>query len=62
MLSRHSTSLKEDHSGVGHFCHAPLSSQYRTKAMAPEVEDMLSTHPEIEVDIIIEGKPLNGDR
>ena len=62
MLSRHSFLLKGEHSGVDHFRHAPLRPQYRTKAMAPEAEDMLGLHPEIEVDIIIEGRPLNGDR
>ena len=34
----------------------------RIKAMAPESHDMLSTHAQTEVDIIVEGTPLDGDR
>ena len=30
--------------------------------MAPEANDMLSLHEGIEVDVIVEGRPLNGDR
>lgn len=32
------------------------------RAMAPEANEMLSLHEGIEVDVIIEGRPLNGDR
>ena len=32
------------------------------RAMAPEANDMLSLHEGIEVDVIIEGRPLDGDR
>ena len=35
---------------------------FRTKAMAPESHDMLSTHAQTEVDVIVEGAPLDGDR
>ncbi len=34
----------------------------RIKAMAPESQDMLSTHAQTEVDVIVEGTPLDGDR
>ncbi|CAK0784894.1 hypothetical protein CVIRNUC_008099 [Coccomyxa viridis] len=29
--------------------------------MAPESQDMLSTHAQTEVDVIVEGTPLDGD-
>ena len=32
------------------------------RAMSPEASDMLSLHEGIEVDVIIEGRPLDGDR
>ena len=34
----------------------------RIKAMAPETRNMLSTHAQTEVDVIVEGTPLDGDR
>ena len=35
---------------------------FRTEAMAPETHDMLSSHAQTEVDVIVEGAPLDGDR
>jgi len=40
-------------------CSPPIPS---AKAMAPEANDMLSSHAGIEVDVMIEGRPLSGDR
>lgn len=40
-------------------CSNPIPS---VRAMAPKAHDMLSSHAGIEVDVIIEGRPLNGDR
>ena len=43
---------------VGSLCYTSV----RIKAMAPESQDMLSTHAQTEVDVIVEGTPLDGDR
>ena len=45
-------------SAVGSLRYASV----RMKAMAPESQDMLSTHAQTEVDVIVEGTPLDGDR
>ena len=47
---------------LGHTRHMSSIPSQHILAMAPEANDMLSMHEGIEVDVIIEGRPLDGDR
>ena len=47
---------------LGRIRHVASIPIQHVRAMTPEANDMLSLHEGIEVDVIIEGRPLDGDR
>ena len=54
--------LQRAGAALGRPRHMSRSPIQHARAMAPEASEMLSLHEGIEVDVIIEGRPLDGDR